>query len=362
MDSTAWVAASGLVLGAVLGAVARHARFCTLGAIADALIMGDSRRLRTWVLAVATALAGTQLLAAAGLVDLERSIHLAGGIGWLGAILGGLAFGFGMALVGTCGFGSLIRLGSGDLKALVTFLTIAVGAYMTISGPLAYLREHVIEATDLHPHGPLPSDLVSLVAAALGVGPESLRAPLVATIVAALLVYCLRDRRFRDRPRELAAGLVVGACVALGWAATGILGADEFTPAPVESFSFVRPLGDTLLYLMLTSGTRLDFGVASVMGVVLGAAAVSLAEGPRRLEGFDGVREMKRHLLGGLLMGAGGVAALGCTIGQGVTGLSTLAVASPLAVAGIAVGAAVGLRYLEEGSLGAALRLALGRT
>lgn len=350
------VALTGLVIGAVLGAMARHARFCTLGAIADALTRSDERRLRAWVLGVAVALAGTQLLDGAGFIDLDRSIHLAGGIGWLGAVLGGAAFGFGMALVGTCGFGSLIRLGDGDLRALVTFVTIAVTGYATISGPLAYPRTMLIEAADL----PLPPDLAALVALPFGVEPHRLRPMLAALIVTLLLAYCLSDQSFRRSRRDIAAGLAVGGCVTLGWAATGILGADSFDPAPLVSLTFVRPLGDSLLHVMLMSGSRLDFGVASVLGVVLGAAGVSRAEGRRRLEGFDGAREMRRHLAGGALMGVGGVTALGCTIGQGVTGLSTLAVASLLAVAGIVAGAVVGLRYLEEGSLSGALRLILG--
>ena len=345
-------------LGAVLGFVARRTQLCTLGAIADAALCGDDRRARALVLAMAVAVLGTQALAAFGLIDLERSIYLAAGFGWFGAVLGGLAFGFGMALVGTCGFGVLVRLGSGDLKALVAFLTLGIVAYATISGPLAYLREGVIEVADLSL--PTAPGLVEVTAGWLDVDAAGLRLLLAVAVAAPMLFYALRTTAAPARRADRIAGLVVGVVIVLGWLVTGTAGQDEFEPKPLQSFSFVRPLGDTILYTILASALPLGFGIASVIGVVAGSALAGSTRRMRR-EAFDGVRELRRHLLGAALMGFGGVVALGCTIGQGISGMSTLALSAPLALGGIVVGAVTGLRYLETGSLLGAARALVGR-
>lgn len=345
-------------LGAVLGFVARRTQLCTLGAIADAALCGDDRRARALVLAMAVAVLGTQGLAAVGVIDLERSIYLAGDFGWLGATLGGVAFGIGMALVGTCGFGVLVRLGSGDLKALIAFLTLGIVAYATISGPLAYLREGLIEAADLSL--PTAPGLVEVTAGWFGADATAMRLLVALVVAGPMLVYALGTTVAPARYGDRLAGVIIGLVVVLGWVATGVVGRDEFDPLPLLSFSFVRPLGETILFAMLASALPLGFGIASVVGVVAGSA---LAGGAGRMsrDAFDGVRELRRHLLGASLMGFGGVVALGCTIGQGISGMSTLALSAPLALGGIVAGAVIGLRYLEAGSLAGAARAIVGR-
>ncbi|MGI9434836.1 MAG: YeeE/YedE family protein [Geminicoccaceae bacterium] len=357
IELAATVPLSGLLLGLVIGAAARWAQFCTLGAIADAVIVQDRRRLRAWILAIAIALLGSQGLHMLGWVDLGQSIYLGGGFGWLGAILGGLLFGLGMALVGTCGFGTLVRLGGGDLRALVDMAILGIFAYLTLSGPLAYLREYGIEATDLALPGLRSPSLVDLAAAIAGQDVENLRPLLVAVLALALLVYCLNDPSFRRARRDIAAAVLIGFAIALAWLATGSLIQDPFDPRPPVSLTFVKPLGDGLLYLMLMSGMDLTFGIASVAGVLAGAHLVARAKGEWHREGFDGDREMTRHFAGSALMGVGGTLALGCTIGQGISGLSTLAMSAPLAFVAIFIGAAFGLRYLEEGTLAGALKI-----
>jgi uncharacterized membrane protein YedE/YeeE len=355
MDPSLVSVSAGLLLGAAVGAVARRARFCTLGAIADALTLGDRRRLHAWGLAVAVAMIGTQTLQALEIVDLGRSIYLGPRIGWLGAALGGLLFGLGMALVGTCAFGSLIRIGDGDLRAIVSFLVIGVSAYATISGPLAYARVGLVEATDLQLTGAAAVDLPGLIGRLVPLPAAAIRLVVVVAMAGALIFAALRAGVAR-RPVELLAALVMGLAVIGGWIATGVLGEDEFEPVRVASLTFVRPIGEVVFYLMFMSGTSLGFGVATIVGVVGGAAAVSRKLGEQRLEAFDGVREMRRHLVGGALMGIGGVMALGCTIGQGITGLATLAPASFIAAPAIVAGTALGLRYLEAGSVSRMVR------
>ncbi|MGH1482431.1 MAG: YeeE/YedE family protein [Geminicoccales bacterium] len=352
---------SGFVIGALIGAASRWAQFCTLGAIADAVIVDDQRRLRAWILAIAVAIAGTQVLTVSGIVDISQSIYLRGSFGWLGAIVGGGMFGFGMALVGTCGYGTLIRLGGGDLRSLIDLTTLGMFAYFTLSGPLAYVRMGVIERTDLTSAAmaaPSLPDLLVLVSSL----PES-AARLIVTflIVGSLLYFCFRDRSFRSCRKEITAAIVMGLAISAAWAVTGNLGQDDFDPRPPVSFTFVRPLGDSVLYAMLSSGMALNFGIASVVGVFLGAHVVARAKGELHREGFDGDKEMMRHLAGSALMGTGGVLALGCTIGQGMSGISTLALSAPLALAAIFAGATIGLRYLEEGSFTGAFRVLMNR-
>lgn len=336
-------AALGFLAGLALGFVARRGRFCTLGAIEDAVYAEDFRRLRAWALAAATAIVATHALAALTDLDLSRSIYVGPRVELGGVILGGLLFGIGMALVGTCGFGTLLRLGGGDLKALITFLVMGIAAFMAMRGLTGLLRIRLLDplSVDLRP---LPSqrlgDVLRLPTAAHGA--------LAASVAAAAAAWALLDRQFRRSPKLVATGLGIGTLVALAWWITGDVGFDPFAERRVESFTFVAPLGETLFYFMLASGTRIDFPVGSVLGVVTGALVAATSKGEFRWEAPDDAREMRRHLLGAFLMGSGGVAALGCTIGQGITGVSTLSASSFLAVASILVGARCGLYWLLE--------------
>jgi len=329
--------------GGALGFLARRGRFCTLGAIEDAVYASDMRRLRSWALAVAVAMAGTHLLASLTAFDLSRSIYVGPRIEWGGAIIGGLLFGLGMALVGTCGFGTLLRLAGGDLKALFAFLVIAITAYMTMRGVTGLFRLHVIDplALDLAPRtSQTIGDLIGLS--------EGGKRGLVATLALSLAALAFADPTFRRSRLLIVTGAGIGTLVVVGWWITGVAGHDQFGTRRTESFSFVAPLGETLLYVMLASGVRVDFPVGAVLGVLVGAFAAARTAGEFRWEAPDDVREVKRHLLGAFLMGTGGVAALGCTIGQGVTGVSTLAVGSILAITSIFAGARFGLWWLVE--------------
>lgn len=351
-----FVAGLGFLGGMALGMTARSIQFCTLGAIADVIMAANYTRLRGWALAIATAILLTQGLHMTGLIDIYDSIYLVPDFGWLGAILGGLCFGFGMALVGTCGFGNLLRLGGGDLRSMVDFLVLGVAAYMTLRGLTGVGRVMFIEPTNIDLTALGGQGVVDLAGWLLGAAPETIRAAIAGTVVFALLAYCFTDRTFRQNRRDSLGGALIGLLVASGWVITGILGADEFEPAPLESFTFVAPLGESLVYLMTFSGSVVNFGIGTVGGVIFGAFLASWIRGELRLEAFDDKREMIHHFAGAALMGFGGVAAMGCTIGQGITGMSTLSLSAPLALASIFAGAWLGLRYLVEGSFAGMLK------
>ena len=342
LEPTTLIGAAAFALGAVFGAVSHLTGFCTMGALSDVVFMVDWRRLRAWMLALAVALVGTQALHGAGWIDLGRSVYLGAPQSWGGAVLGGLMFGLGMILAGGCGAKTLVRLGGGNLKSLVVVLVTGLFAMMTLKGLAAPLR--------------LELERLSIVAAAGSPGPPALRAGLVALIGGGLGWWSLKDGEFRRSKPDLLSGFVIGALIPAGWAASGILGADPFEPAPLTSFSFAAPIGGALTYLMTWTGATLSFGVAAVAGTIVGAFAAAALRHELRLEGFTGTADLLRHLAGAALMGSGGVLALGCTIGQGLTGVSTLSPASPLALLAIIAGGVLGLKWLEEGSFAAAFK------
>ncbi|HEX6959499.1 MAG TPA: YeeE/YedE family protein [Ferrovibrio sp.] len=357
------VNAAGLLLGVIFGAAVQRSNFCTMGAISDVVLMGDASRLRSWVLAIAVAMLGSQLLHLSGLINLDTSIYATPNLGWLGAALGGLLFGFGMVLAGGCGSRTLVRFGAGNLKSLLVVLMIGIAGYATLRGLLgpARLWLESWSVVDLKGRGLTSQTLPELLGAGLGLNAVTLRWILGLALPAAMLVWVFKSARFRSQPRLVGAGLVIGLVIVGGWAVTGILGADEFDPTPLASMTFVAPIGYALQYLMTFTGAALDFGISTVGGVILGAFLMAKADRSFRIESFANAQDVLSHLLGGILMGVGGVTALGCTIGQGLTGVATLALGSFVALSGIVIGGILGVRYLEEGSLPGAIRAIIAR-
>lgn len=332
----------GLVIGCALGYAARRGRFCTLGALEDAVYGRDTRQLRAWALAIAVAMVGVYALRWNGL-ELRRTLYAAPQLELGPLILGGLTFGFGMALVGNCAFGNLLRLGGGDLKALVALLVAAVSAVMAMRGLTAIVRVTAVDPLFVT----IPGGHLQLLPDLFGLGHPA--AMIVAGAGAALLAgYAFASRPFRKDRKLALAAVAIGLCVTAGWWATGMVGFDAFGTERPMSLSFARPVGDAVLFAMLASGMQVDFGIASVLGVLLGAFLEATRSGRFRWEAPDDAAELRRHVVGAFLMGTGGITALGCTIGQGVTGIATLSVGSAIALASIALGGRAGLYYLVE--------------
>jgi len=340
---------AGAIIGVALGVVVQRTNFCAMGAISDLVVFQNWNRLRAWFLAMAVAILGTQLLAWAEIIDLGESIYLGSRLTWVAAILGGGLFGIGMVLAGGCGNRNLVRLGAGDLRSLVVVLVMGLGAGMTLYGLIAYLRVELNDATalELADHGLASQGLPDLVAAAVGADAGSLQLILALVLALAIAVFCFSSAAFRQSPRNIVGGLLVGALVVAGWWATGVLAFDEFEPIALGSLTFIAPVGDGVLYLMTFTGSSISFGIALAGGVIAGAFLAAMATGSFHLQGFANKSDLQRNLIGALLMGCGGVMALGCTIGQGVTGLSTLALGSFLALASIIAGGVGGMRLLE---------------
>ena len=363
MESTnpaAVVAWGGLVLGFIFGAVANRTNFCTMGAVSDVVNMGSWGRMRMWLLAIAVAILGSHALQLAGLIDLGKSFYVRPNLTWLSYIVGGLLFGIGMTLGSGCGSKTLVRVGGGSLKSMVVFVFFGIAAYMTLKGLFAIWRTTVLDpvAFDLAARGIARQDIPTLVAALTG---ASLRvAELVAALAIAggLLAFVFKDREFRGSFDHILGGAVIGLTVVGGWYVTGHLGFGEnpqtledtffgTNSRTIESLSYTAPVAFTLELLMLWSDKSLGvtFGVAAVAGIVLGSLAYALASRTFRWEGFAGAEDTASHVIGGILMGFGGVTALGCTIGQGLTGFSTLALGSILVFVAIVAGSALTMKW-----------------
>lgn len=342
MTHTALVNVLGLVIGLIFGVAGQRSRFCLTSGLRDWWRDGDGLKLRSFALALAVAIAGTQALAAGGVIDLQRSLHLQPTFSWLLLFGGGLMFGYGMQLANGCGARALVLLGTGNLRAFVVLVCIGISAYAALSGVAVPVVVWLGGVSTVAVSAELPS--VPSLLSSLGL--RGAGVPWLATLlpVAILAWYALSDRQFRHSPRQLVGGLVIGALVPAGWFATGFLGADDFEPLPLVSLSFIGPIGETIQYLMLASGTALGFGVAVVAGVLAGSSVAAGLAGEFRLSAFSSPGHMLRFMAGGVLMGLGGALARGCSIGQGLSGLSTLAVGSAIAAAGIVLGALAGVR------------------
>jgi len=353
------VAGLSFALAFVFGAVANRVNFCTMGAVSDVVNFGDWRRLRMWVLAIAVAIVGSGLLHATGAIDLRKSIYTGTSVMWLSLLVGGFLFGFGMTLSSGCGSKTLIRAGAGNLKSWVVVIVLAIAAYMTLKGLFAVWRVNLLDPwrLDVSSLGAASSDLPALVAAA-GVGAAVVTwLPLV--VAAALLVYVFKDRDFRTSPELIVGGIVVGLVIVGGWYVTGNVGYLAEDPSTleerfvatngnrIESYSFTSPVAYSLELLMLWSDKSriVTFGIAGVLGMLAGSFAYAVASKTFRWEGFGSTEDVANHIVGGVLMGFGGVTALGCTIGQGLTGISTLAVGSLIALVAIVGGCVAALRY-----------------
>lgn len=343
------VTGGAFALAFIFGAVANKTDFCTMGAVSDWVNMGDFNRMRMWLLAIATAVLASAALHLSGVVDLSKSIYPGPNFTWLSYIVGGFLFGVGMTLGSGCGSKTLIRIGGGNLKSLLVFVFLGLAAYMTLRGILGAFRVGVLEKASVT----LASgqDLASL----LGIP----RIAIAAVLGLGLAGWVYSSREFRGNLNYTLGGVVTGLVVAGGWYVSGHLGHVAEDPATLqeafvatntgrmESFSFVAPLAYSLEYLMFWTDKSkvITYGIASAAGVIAGSAAYALASGKFRWEGFRDAEDTAMHMIGGVLMGFGGICALGCTIGQAITGFSTLALGSMLTFVSIVAGSAATMKW-----------------
>jgi uncharacterized membrane protein YedE/YeeE len=348
----------------VLGAIGQKTRFCTMGAVSDWVNMGDTGRMRSWVFSMAIALTGVVILEAAGVIDLSGETfppYRSANFAWLRYLAGGLMFGVGMSLASGCGNRTLVRIGGGNVKSLTVLLTAALCAYLMLWTPLfetAFLPWIQATSIDLARYGMPTQEVGSVLAGMFGIAPtRALNLTVGALVALGLYVWIFKSSDFRDSRDNILGGAVVGLAVVAAWYLTGgpmgtawkdFAAMADTVPSRVQtqSFTFVAPMGDTLRYLMSPTNLGLvNFGVVALAGVIVGSLLYALPSKGFRYERFFTFKDFATHVFGGALMGIGGVVAMGCTIGQAVTGVSTLAIGSILAFFGMVIGSAGTIKY-----------------
>lgn len=342
----------GFLLAAVFGYVAHKTSFCTMGAVSDVVNMSDWGRMRAWLLGIAIAMLGANLLSFYGLLNLADTIYTGAQVYWFAILVGGLCFGVGMTLAGGCAQRMLVRVGGGNLKSVVVFLFLGYAALVTLRGIFGAFRVNVLQADALSWYFDGGSTLPTL----LGLDAQG-QLGLALVIALAIIVFVFKDREFRSQGDNILAGVVAGLVITGGWYLAGYLGYAENPDTlemtylatnshRAESLSFVAPVGYTMdLWAYWTDAqTTVTFGIATVFGIGVGSFGYAILHRTFRWEYFTSPQDLFRHIIGATLMGFGGVTALGCTIGQGMTGLSTLAIGSFIAFLGIVAGAALTMK------------------
>jgi len=357
----AWWAFAG---ACIFGVVANKTHFCTMGGISDWINIGIKTRFRTWMLAIGIALIGTQAMDLLGWIDLNQSIYLTPAFGWAGYLVGGFVFGIGMTIGSGCGQRTLVRVGGGNLKSVVVLLVMGITAYMTLRGLLAVarLRFQSLTMVDLSELGWSDQSFATILSAWTGAERSIIQVTLTVLVGAGAIYFAFKEAAYRKDVDNIVAALTVGLLAVGGWYITGVIGNDDFEPVPLESLTFIAPSGNTINYLMTYTGATINFGIAVVFGVITGSLAYALASRTFRIETFASANDLINHLAAGVLMGFGGVLAVGCTIGQGIVGMSTLAIGSLLALGSIIAGCALTIKmqyHLLDSSLGEALHQTL---
>jgi uncharacterized membrane protein YedE/YeeE len=352
------------VIAVILGAVVNKTHFCTMGAVSDWVNIGDTGRMRAWVFAMAVALLGVIALEAAGSINLTNETfppYRSANFAWPRYVVGGLMFGFGMVLASGCGNKTLVRVGSGNLKSLTVLLVGMVASYLMLWSPLyekAFLPWLQPATINLAQHGMPTQHAGDENAGLLGQAPSKINnLALALMFAAAMLIFVFRSKDFRASFDNILGGAAVGLAIVAGWYLTGgapgqawkdyaEMATDVPSRVQVQSYTFVSPMGDTVRYLLDPMKTSLiNFGVAALAGVIGGSFLYAVATKNFRIEWFASRGDFVNHAVGGALMGVGGVLSMGCTVGQAITGMSTLAIGSMLTFAAIVAGAVAAMKY-----------------
>ena len=365
----------GFGLAALLGIIINKTNFCTMGAVSDLVSMGHTGRFRAWLFAFTVAMLGVLILESMGVIDLNKTMppYRSSNFDWLRYLLGGTIFGIGMTLASGCVNKTLIRIGGGNLKSLVVLLFGGIMAYLMTMTDFYHYAFHIwINPTSIElSRFEIDSQQITAIIAGLaGVQDSGLFHWVTGGLIIVVLLYWIfRSRHFYGETDNIIGGLSVGLLVLAAWYLTGgplgqaAIEEVSFMENPprgvgVMSFTFVNPMGQTLNFIAHPTDMALfTFGVSILLGVIAGSFLYSVVTGKFRVEWFVSLKDFFRHVTGGLLMGTGGVLAMGCTIGQGVTGLSTMALGSALAFGAFIFGSALTMKIeyykmLYEGEAG----------
>ena len=347
LSNIQYISLLGFFLAIIFGFVAAKTNFCTMGAVSDLVNIGSKGRLGAWFFAAGVAILGAQYLSLQDMVALDDTMYLSTNFALFGYILGGFLFGIGMTLGAGCGQRNLVRVGGGNLKSVVVIIIMGITAYMTMRGLLAIVRIDVIEQGNINlaDMGMETQSLAQLVSIVFGLEHgHTLKLVMALLVGLGLVLFAIKQEEFRTSFDNILAGVVIGSSVVAAWYITGVIGYDDFDPVAPQGLTFVGPTGNTISYLMTFTGAEINFGIAVTFGMILGSFAYAISTGNFRIETFNSKGEMQAQMIGAVLMGFGGVISFGCTIGQGVSGMSTLAMGSFITLAMIFFGSALTMK------------------
>jgi uncharacterized membrane protein YedE/YeeE len=358
------VLAAAFAIAVVIGVVANKTGFCTMGAVSDWVNIGDTGRMRAWLLAMAVAAAGVLVLHASGQASIGTNTfppYRTPSFAWLRYVLGGLMFGIGMTLASGCGNKTLVRVGAGNLKSLVVLAIASVCAYLMLWTDFyanAFNPWIAPTAISLDKHGVPSQSIGDILAGAAGAADPVTVGRVVGWVFAiGIAIFVFWSRDFRTSFDNILSGVVIGLAIVAAWYLTGgplgqawkdfaEMSATPPTRVEVQSFTFISPMGDSLRYLMSpTNFTLVNFGVMALAGVIVGSFICAVITRSFRIEWFANLNDFANHAIGAVLMGIGGVLSMGCTIGQAITGVSTLAAGSMLTFFAIVAGSAATMKY-----------------
>ena len=358
------VLAAVFAIAVVLGAIVNKTNFCTMGAVSDWINIGDTGRMRAWLLAMAIAITGVVVMEWTGTINLSGETfppYRSANFSWLRHLAGGALFGIGMTLASGCGNKTLVRVGAGNLKSLLVLVIASLMAYLMLWTPFYEKGFHPwvsAAAIDLARHGVNTQELGAVISGLFGLPfSRALNAAIGGVLALSLFIYVFRSADFRGSVDNVLGGAAVGMAVLAGWYLTGgPLGqawkeyAEFATQVPsrvqVQSYTFISPMGDSVRYLLSPDdATLINFGVVALAGIIFGSFVYALITRSFRVEWFVSVKDFANHAVGGALMGVGGVLSMGCTVGQAITGMSTLALGSVLTFFAIVIGAAATMKY-----------------
>ncbi|GIX27756.1 MAG: membrane protein [Burkholderiales bacterium] len=352
------------VIAAIMGAVVYKTNFCTMGAVSDWVNMGDTGRMRAWVFAMAVATLGVLLMETSGLVNLWQDTfppYRTANFAWPRYVLGGLLFGIGMTLGSGCGNKTMVRVGGGNLKSLVVLAVASLGAYLMMWTSFYEKVFHPwVEplTIDLAKYGVGSQEVATVLAGMVGLESAGAGHLMIGfLVVAGMLAFVFKSPDFRGSFDNVLGGAVVGLAIVAGWFITGGPIGEKWKEAAqmaieipsrvqTQSYTFVSPMGDAVRYLLEpTNFALVNFGLMTLTGVIFGAFLYAVASRRFRIEWFASFKDFANHVVGGALMGVGGALSMGCTVGQAITGISTLAIGSFITFFCIVIGAAGTMKY-----------------
>ncbi|PLY07462.1 MAG: YeeE/YedE family protein [Arcobacter sp.] len=327
----------GLIIGLALGAIAQKNQFCFSGSIKDYILTKSTMRGSSVILAMIISIVSTYVIASFYELDLTETPYYKENINYFVIILGGLLFGIGMMLSDGCSNRHLIKFAQGDINSLIVLVFIAIFGYSTAKGLFAEIFNPIINNP-------------TLIEWSSYIGNVSMNIYFIVGVLVLLLIFIVKKAK---RLLSLWDGVLIGLLIAASWFVTGVIGEESMERViELSGITFVYPTAKSMEFFTYYQISELNFSISLVFGVIAGAFLMSKLN--RRYSfgctAAKGQHKVKYNIIGGSLMGTGGILSIGCTVGQGLTGMSTLAFASLVAIVSIFVSGTITAIILNKKS------------